>query len=180
MKQTAIFKFIFASTLLVIGLLLVSPGFVHAQPSTGNCADKIDNDGDGRLDWTGGTINGEPAPPDPACVNANSEETADIETGSAIPLIPCVNKCDLGSLMQLLNNLITFLIKVILFPVVILMFVYMGYQYITSQGKPGMHAKLRTMIWKLVLGIVIILVAWVLVKTLLVVIGYKDALYFFE
>jgi hypothetical protein len=147
----------------------------------GTCSDGVDNDCDGRTDWDGGwDCNGEPAPPDPSCISATSEEIADMRTGSAIPLIPCVNKCDLGSVLQLLNNLISFLIKVIFFPIVVVMFLIIGFKYITSQGNTNMHAKLRSMIWHLVIGILIILCAWLIIKTLLVLIGYTDTLYFFE
>lgn len=184
MKPTATFKAIFASTLVLVALFSSAHIFslprAQAQAPTGTCGDHIDNDGDGRVDWTGGTINGQPVPPDPACLNAQGDEYADQKTNSSSPLIPCVNKCDLGSVMQLLNNLITFLIKVILFPISILLFVYAGYTYIISQGEPGKRVKVKSMIKHLILGIVLILCAWIIVKTLLVVLGYTDSLYFFE
>lgn len=185
MKQTAIYKVLFGSVLV---LLLVAPVVeifsVHAQSTvtTGTCSNGIDDDGDGRMDWTGGTDKktGQVLPPDPICINANSSEVADETTGSKIPLIPCVNKCDLGSVMQLLNNLITLLIKFLLFPVSVLMFVYAGFKYITAQGNPAKKISVRKMIGKFILGIVLILCAWLIVKTLLVILGYTDTLYFFN
>lgn len=176
------FNQIFGNVLIgiVLGFFVLShtaPALTFAQVPDGTCSDKKDNDGDGRIDWNGGNLNGTMVPPDPACINAQGAEYADDVTSK---LIPCTNKCDLGSLMQLINNLITFLIKVILFPITVLMFVYAGYQYITAQGNPSKKANVKKMLWHLVGGIVLILCAWLIVKTLLVVLGYTDRLYFFE
>ena len=83
-------------------------------------------------------------------------------------------------MFALLNKLIEFLIKVILFPVAILLFVYAGYKYITAQGNPSKRANVKKMIGNLILGMVIILTSWVVVKTVLLLIGYDQTLYFFD
>jgi hypothetical protein len=147
----------------------------------GTCSDGYDNDGDGRTDWNGGkNSNGELLPPDPVCINAESEEVADEVTGSKIALIPCVNKCDLGSFMQLINNLITLMIKFLLFPVAVLLFVYAGFKYITAEGNASKKANVKKMIKNFLLGVLLMLCAWLIVKTVLVVVGYTDRLYFFD
>lgn len=180
MKHMRLFKLLSVSILLSVSLLVIMPAIATAQP-VGTCADKIDNDGDGRIDWTGGIdAKGNTVPPDPSCINASSNEVADEVTGASAKIIPCVNKCDLGSVLQLLNNVIEFLIKVLLFPVAIAMFMYAGYQYIISQGQPVKKVNVKRMVGKLILGILLILCSWVIVKTLLVSLGYTDTLYFFE
>lgn len=186
MKPIAIFSHIFAS-FFILSLLLggVSYSFVHADTmcvaeggtGPGTCDDGKDNDGDCRADWAGVQKGSEILPPDPACVTKQSTEYADDVESS---IIPCTNKCDLGSVFEFINNLIEFLIKVIMFPIAILMFMYAGYKYITAQGNPSKKADVKKMAWHLIGGLVIVLCAWVIVKTLLVVIGYEDGLYFFE
>jgi hypothetical protein len=182
MKQTAIFKVV--CSILLLFIFLPSLGTITAFAQTqqaGTCSNGIDDDGDGRMDWTGGkNSKGELIPPDPSCVNATSNEVADDATGSRIPLIPCVNKCDLGSVMQLLNNLISALIKFLLFPIAIFMFIYAGFKYIMAQGNPAKRISVRKMVGKFILGMVLILTAWLIVKTLLVILGYTDTLYFFN
>jgi hypothetical protein len=185
MKQTAIFKAIFASALLFLVLIPVfsaAPVVAQTKETTATtCSDGLDNDDDKRIDWNGGnTSSGELAPPDPACINAESEEVADEKTGSEIPLIPCVNKCDLGSVMHLLNNLITLMIKFLLFPVAVALFMYAGYKYIVAQGNPSKKADVKKMIGHFLLGVLLMLCAWLIVKTVLVMVGYTDQLYFFD
>ncbi len=186
MKRTVTFSRIFASTALLV--LLIGSGNISANAQEtmcpaqggsgpGTCNDGKDNDGDCRADWGGVTIGGELYPPDPACVTKNSSEYAD-DVKSTI--IPCTNKCDLGSVFELANKVIGFLIKVVLFPVSIFLFIYAGFKYITAQGNSAKKANIKKMIGNLILGIVLILCAWVIVKTVLVVVGYEDNLFFFE
>lgn len=170
---------------------------VHAQ----TCVDNSDNDGDGRADWDG--VPEKNLPPDPSCINEKSVEKPDgncsdgidnngngkadqadasCKNGGSIEgsLIPCEDKCDLASVFALLNNLIDFLIKVILFPVAIIMFVYAGYTYIVHSDSAGKRVQAKKMIKHLILGMVLILTAWLIVKTALVLIGYDQSLFFFD
>lgn len=95
-------------------------------------------------------------------------------------LIPCDGpECDLNSFFQLLNNLISFFFSTLLLPLFVLMILYLGYSYIAAQGKPGQHAKLGNMAKHMVLGLVLMLCAWVIVRTILVAIGFQDSLGFF-
>lgn len=188
MKQITIFKTIFASlcifaTVFILGnwnAVVLAQNSTTQEAGNGSCSDGRDNDipPDNRADWNGAVVNGVELPPDPSCINKDSKEVADdVASGS---LIPCTNKCDLGSVFALLNNLIEFFIKIILFPIAVIMFVYAGFTYITAAGNPGKKVKVRTMIGHLIGGMILVLCAWVIVKTLLVVVGYSDNLYFFE
>ncbi len=180
MKQIKLFSQIFASTLFllfVFGAMIRIPEVrmgVEAQ-TVSTCTDNEDNDGDGRADWDG--VPEKNLPPDPSCINEQSVEKADDVKST---LIPCTDKCDLGSVFALINNVIDFLIKVILFPIAILMFVYAGYTYIVHSDNPGKRVKAKSLIKHLILGMVLILTAWVIVKSLLVVVGYNDRLLFFD
>ncbi len=147
------------------------------SPTMTTCTDGIDNDGDGRIDWTGGKIGGTPVGPDPSCISALSKEVPDDVVSN---IIPCTNKCDLGSVFELINKLITFLITFLVLPVTIILFMYAGFKYITAQGNPSKIANVRKMVQHLVGGLLLVLCAWIIVKTLLLTLGYTDQLYFFE
>lgn len=173
-----------------VGALLIVCSFAlitHAQnslpratdqgPTAKNgstCTDGIDNDGDGRADYYGT----DKMDPDPACFSASAEEVADdVAEGS---LVPCTNKCGLRDVFVLLNNVLKFVISKLLIPLFVVMIMFIGYQYLMAQGRPGMHAKLKKMLWHMVIGLVLILGAWLIVKTLLSSIGYSDGLLFFD
>ncbi|HTH93138.1 MAG TPA: hypothetical protein VL576_01500 [Candidatus Paceibacterota bacterium] len=99
-------------------------------------------------------------------------------TGSG--LIPCDGPdCDVNSVMQLINNLINFFFRTLLVPIFVIMIMYLGFGYITAGGKPGQHAKLASMAKHMVLGLVLILCAFFIVKVILSILGYHDTFNFF-
>jgi hypothetical protein len=95
-------------------------------------------------------------------------------------LIPCDGPtCGINDVMILLNNLMTFFFHTILLPLFVVMVLYLGYSYITAQGKPGQHAKLGSMAMHMVGGLVLMLCAWLIVKIILTILGYSDIFRFF-
>ncbi|MDB5188701.1 MAG: hypothetical protein JWM92_299 [Candidatus Nomurabacteria bacterium] len=99
---------------------------------------------------------------------------------SADGLIPCDGPdCTFNSVLQLLNNIINFFFKTLLLPIFVVMVMYLGYTYLTAGGKPGQHAKLGSMAKHMVLGLVLMLCAWLIVHTILTILGYQDTLNFF-
>lgn len=180
------------------GMAMTVPVALHAQ--TGTCVDNLDNDNDGRADWDGVPEKG--FPPDPSCVNDQSVEKADgncrdgkdnngdgkvdaadpgCERGGAIEggLVTCEDKCDFGSAFALVNRFVGFVIKFILFPVAIGLFIYAGVKYITA-GSAQAKVKMKSLLKHLIGGILLILAAWLIVKSALAIIGYDQALYFFQ
>lgn len=140
------------------------------------CCDGIDNDNDGRADFYGATINGKTYPPDPKCLYKEDTEQ-DRATGSKI--VPCTDKCNIESVFLLANNIIKFFFTTLLIPIVVILFVYAGVSYILAQGNPGKKVKLGKLIWHIVLGIVLILTAWLIVRVVLNALGITDGLIFF-
>jgi len=138
------------------------------------CTDGIDNDGDKRADYYGTAT----MDPDPACFAIDAEETADdVAAGS---LVPCTNKCGLRDVFVLLNNVLKFVISKLLIPLFVVLIMYIGFKYLTSQGKPGMHVKFKKILWNVFIGLVLILTAWLIVRTLLTTLGVTDGLLFFD
>lgn len=164
------FKKILSTFIILFTLLSPSISYSQAGAVVSTCNDGIDNDGDGRIDYAGGP-NGEL--PDPSCVRQDSSE--DKEQESLGGLVPCTDKCDFGKFFEMLNGILNFVLTVLIIPVFALMLMYTGYQYLMARGRPGMHAKFKSTLWKMLKGFVLILCAWLLVKTLLSLLGYTGS-----
>lgn len=95
-------------------------------------------------------------------------------------LIPCdgVN-CTLEDVFTLINTLITFAITRLFFPIFIVLILYVGWSYLSAQGNATKVAKVKTMAWNLFLGILLVLGAWLIVRTAILAIGVdKEVLMF--
>ena len=152
----------------------------EGDPTTGDgtCGDQKDNDGDGRIDYdgVGGTYE-----PDPSCyLGKGASEVAKGDEKSG--LIACNNYCTFSDVLKTINNLIVFLITVLFVPIIIIMFMYAGFKYLTAQGDPKKIINLKSLLKHIFIGILIVLSAWLIVKVLLIVL-VKDtdsALQFLE
>lgn len=80
-------------------------------------------------------------------------------------IISCYNECDFSDIFRTVNNIIYFLITIVFIPVVVIMFMYAGYTYITAGGDSKKVVKVRSLLKHIVLGMVIILCAWLIVRT---------------
>jgi hypothetical protein len=85
-------------------------------------------------------------------------------------IISCYNNCDFNDILRTINNLITFLITVVFVPVVIVMFMYAGFKYIAAQGDSKKLISLKSMLKHIVGGMLLILCAWLIVRTILTVV----------
>lgn len=175
MKQREIYKPLLASILLALVIVGAAPFWAQTQAlaQSTTCTDGRDNDEDGKIDYYGTAT----AEPDPACLTAKSEETAD-DVKSTI--IPCTDKCGLSDVFELINNIISFIITTLLLPVIVLMIMYVGFQYLMARGKPGQHAKLLSLIKHIVGGLALILCAWLIVRVIMTTLGYSEGLLFFD
>lgn len=108
----------------------------------------------------------------PMYVHAATPATGSPNTG----LIPCDTNCDFSSVIQLLNNLQNFFFTNLLLPIFVIMIMYLGYSYLTAGGNPSQHAKFASMAKHMVTGLLLILCAWLIVHTLLLMLGYSDPL----
>ena len=85
--------------------------------------------------------------------------------------------CGFNDFMQLINNVINFLLFVIATPLVAIIFCYAGFLLLTSGGSAERMTKVKSIFFNVVIGYIIALIAWLLVKTILVTVGFdpKDA-----
>ncbi len=84
------------------------------------------------------------------------------------PLIVCdgvVNKCDIADFMTLIKNGIHDLVLLSTFLVVIIL-VWVGFKLLTSGGNEKAWTESKKMLWKVVLGYIWILAAWLVVYTI--------------
>lgn len=198
-------KIIFFSIILTIFLSSFFPTYAQGitfkkDPLCGSvntqCCDGKDNqvgdgvdygfgpgNGDGKADFYGliGEKDGETIiyPADPACITPKTElETSDLPPAGR--LIPCTNKCSFPDIIKIINNVITFLITTVFLPLFVLIIIYAGYQYLTAQGNPSKVANVKKLLLNVVIGLVIILTAWLIVRVFFQTIGVTEGLLFFE
>ncbi|HUC88524.1 MAG TPA: pilin [Candidatus Paceibacterota bacterium] len=87
------------------------------------------------------------------------------------------NPCNFDSLMTLINNVINFLLITIVTPLVALILVYAGFLMIFSGGSSEKVTKAKSIIKNVVIGFVIALAAWLVVKTILVTLGFTGPMF---
>ena len=81
--------------------------------------------------------------------------------------------CTFNHLVQLTKNLITNLVIATTILAVVA-FIWAGMLLLTSQGNPGAMEKAKGMLWKVLIGYLWILAAWVVVYTITSVLLNKD------
>jgi len=94
-------------------------------------------------------------------------------------LVPCDDNCGFLDLMKLLNNIISFIFKFLALPLAALMFAYAGFVLVTSGGSSEARGQAKNIFLDAVIGLVLAAAAWLIVKTLLSIMGYKDINMFF-
>lgn len=129
------------------------------------CQDTIDNDADGQIDY----------PADTGCESAtdNSEYLAVLPNG----LIACDGiNCDFDTLIATINRVIDFLIIFIAFPLVAIVVAWAGFQLIISGGGAEQRTHAKSMIGKVLIGLIIALLSWCIIKLILITLGYHGPL----
>ncbi|MBX4215496.1 pilin [Candidatus Parcubacteria bacterium] len=81
--------------------------------------------------------------------------------------------CGFTDLLALANNIITFLIRISAF-LAALAFVYVGWLYVTSGGDSGKKSEAKRILINVVIGFVLALAAWLIVKLILQTLGFNS------
>lgn len=92
------------------------------------------------------------------------------------PLVPpCpTTGCGWNELLALVNNVITFTLKYMVIPIAAIMFAYAGFLLITAGGGEA-KTKAKSIFTNAVIGLVIALAAFLIVKLILSILGYDGA-----
>jgi len=82
------------------------------------------------------------------------------------------DKCGFEHIIQLIDNVIEWLLVWFATPLAALIFMYAGFMYITSGGNETNVTKAKTMLKNVLIGYIIALAAWLIVKTIIVSLGF--------
>src|SRR3989338_9626672 len=85
-------------------------------------------------------------------------------------------KCDFKAFITLINKFINFILFKLAVPIAAIMFAYAGFSMIVPGGESASaRTKAKHIFTNAVIGLVIAVAAWLIVKTLLTILGYKGA-----
>ncbi len=103
----------------------------------------------------------------------NTDGTPKIDPQTKKPIISkeIKNPCDFNHLMQLVNNVIDFLLFWLATPLIALILVYAGILMLTSGGSTESVTKVKKIIKNVVFGYIIALAAWLIIHTILTTLG---------
>ncbi len=94
-------------------------------------------------------------------------------------LVPCDNvttKCDFKALMTLINTVIDYIFKYLAVPIAAIMFAYAGFLLVTAGGEAASaRTKAKSIFTNAAIGLVIAAAAWLIIKTILSILGYQGA-----
>ena len=91
------------------------------------------------------------------------------------PIVKCDGTdipCDFNAFIGLGNSIIKFLIEIGAFLGAI-SFAWAGWLYVTSGGNPGTIDKAKDIFWKVIVGFILMLAAWLIIKLVIASLGYK-------
>ncbi|MCX6756407.1 MAG: pilin [Candidatus Nomurabacteria bacterium] len=104
--------------------------------------------------------------------NANSNYVFAASDTKAI--VACTDDCNFDSLMATINNIINFLLFIVATPLFAIGFCYAGVLYMFSGGSSENVGTAKSIIKNLFIGYLLALLAWVIVKTIMVSLGFSD------
>lgn len=120
---------------------------------------------------------GEESSDSPSVVSPSQKSGFFGKAGGLVPACPDHEPCGFNEAMKLINNVITFLLFTIATPLVALIICYAGWLYLSSQGSKENVTKAKTILKNVIIGYIIGLVAWLVVKTILVSLGFTGPMY---
>lgn len=94
---------------------------------------------------------------------------------STTGFIPCDGytvECDFNQVIVLINNIVEFLFKIVLPIMVVAAVLYSGWLFLTKGSEPATRTKAKNMMLNILIGTVVALTAYLIVKTILKMLGY--------
>jgi hypothetical protein len=85
-----------------------------------------------------------------------------------------VNPCGFDDLMLQINKFISFLIFDLAMPLAAIAFCYAGFLFMTSGSNPGNIEKAKSIFKSVLIGFVIALAAYLIVKTIMIGLGFDQ------
>ena len=92
-------------------------------------------------------------------------------------LVPCNGAdCDFTQFMNLVNTVIRFILFNLAVPIAAIMFVYAGFLMIVPGSESSSKkTKGKEIFWNAFIGLVLAAAAWLIIRTILAILGYQGA-----
>ena len=91
------------------------------------------------------------------------------------PLVTCTGtECGWKELMTMVNTVINFLLFYMAIPIAAIMFTYAGFMMITAAGGEA-KTKGKTVFFNTVIGLLLALASWLIIKTILTIMGWEGS-----
>lgn len=85
------------------------------------------------------------------------------------------NPCQFGHVLILINTVIKFILFGLVVPIAAIMFFYAGFELVTSGGSSEKRGIAKKVFTNAVFGLVVAVAAWLIIKTILSILGYDGA-----
>lgn len=90
-------------------------------------------------------------------------------------LVPCNGAdCDFNDFIDLINNVINFLMFKFAVPLAAVSFAVAGVMILTAGGNTGQVEKAKEIFWNVLIGLIVALAAWLVVNAILIGLGAKQ------
>ncbi|MEI6580629.1 MAG: hypothetical protein WCO07_00455 [bacterium] len=89
-----------------------------------------------------------------------------------------INPCEKNGikyLLEMVNKVIHFILFTLAVPIAAILFAYAGFMLITSGGEVGKKKKALGVFWHVGLGLVIVIASWLIISTILSILGYNGS-----
>ncbi len=83
--------------------------------------------------------------------------------------------CNFTDFMKLIDNVIKFILYKLAIPIAAIMFAYAGFKMVTSGGSTESRTQAKSIFTNTALGLIFVAGAYLLVKTILSILGYDGA-----
>lgn len=86
-----------------------------------------------------------------------------------------LNPCGFDELMIMINKVIHFILFDMVLPISAIMFAYAGFLLLTSGGEAAKKTKAKNIFTNVAMGLIIAVLAWLIINTILSILGYDGA-----
>lgn len=92
------------------------------------------------------------------------------------PLVLCDTNCGFNDFMALINRVIKFILFDMVIPIAAIMFAYAGFLLVFAGGdSSGARTKAKSIFTNAVLGLIIAVAAFLIIRTILSILGYEGS-----
>ena len=109
----------------------------------------------------------------------SAQTTTASSTSDLTGLVHCDNStahpCNFNALMELINTVIKFLLFDLALPIAAIMCAYAGFKLVISAGNSEERTSAKKIFTSAILGFIIAIAAWLIIETVLSILGYKGA-----